>query len=110
MKLVNVADIEALGLPLYDMRKIFNVNGDFSTADISFITIMPGQRVPQGDGWSLHDSDEYSIFISGEVYTKSGDFDGVAGKGQATFIPKGEKHWCENRTNEPCTLVCVMLK
>lgn len=104
-----VPDLPAVGLPQYELRKIFNLNGQYESVSFSLITILPGQRVPEsGDGF--HDADEYSYFLDGEVYTVSGDDVGTVGKGMATLIPKGERHWCENRTDNPCTLVCMMVK
>ena len=48
--------------------------------------------------------------IRDRVYTESGEFKGMCGAGEATLIPRGERHWCENRSDKPCRLVCVMLK
>lgn len=109
MTLIEVNELAPVGAPLYDLRKIFNLNGSYEHVDFSLITIQPGSRVPKtGDGF--HDADEYSYFLEGEVYTVSGEDIGTVGKGQATLIPKGEHHWCENRTDKPCTLVCMMVK
>lgn len=109
MTLLEVDQLESVGMPLYDMRKIFKMSGDFEMVDFSLITIQPGARVPEnGDGF--HEADEYSYFLEGEVYSVSGDFVGDVGKGQATLIPRGEHHWCENRTDKPCILVCMMVK
>lgn len=110
MTLIEVEkEIQSIGMPLYDMRKIFKMTGEYTSVDFSLITIQPGSRVPEtGDGF--HEADEYSYFLEGEVYTVSGEDVGVVGKGQATLIPRGEHHWCENRTDKPCTLVCMMVK
>lgn len=110
MTLIEVEkEIKSTGMPLYDLRKIFKMTGDYTDVDFSLITIQPGARVPAaGDGF--HEADEYSYFLEGEVYTVSGEDVGVVGKGQATLIPRGERHWCENRTDKPCTLVCMMVK
>ena len=35
---------------------------------------------------------------------------GECAAGEGTLIPMGEKHWCENRTDEPCTIVCALVK
>ena len=48
--------------------------------------------------------------IRDRVYTVSGDDVGTVGAGMATLIPRGEHHWCENRTDKPCTLVCMMVE
>ncbi len=97
------------GLPLYEMRSVFEKDGNFSQFSLSHITLLPGQRVPE-KGTGAHDADEYSVFIEGEVYTESGDFRGICGAGEATLIPRGEAHWCENRTDKACRLICVMVK
>ncbi len=28
---------------------------------------------------------------------------------EAILIPRGEAHWCENRTDKPCRLICIMV-
>ncbi len=109
MQLIDVTGIVPTGLPLYEKRDIFHLEGAFSQADISLIHILPGQRVPE-TGTSTHTLDEYSYFISGELYTESGEFTGMVSTGQATLIPKGEAHWCENRTDQPCVIACIMVK
>ena len=106
MTLLEAKNLNATGQPLYEMRKLFEMKG-IKAANMSIITILPGSRVPE-KGAGCHEGDEYSYFLEGEVYTESGENKGVVGKGMATLIPKGEWHWCENRTDKPCTLVCVM--
>lgn len=107
---IDLEDIPVSGLPLYKLQQVFNIKGDFSSMTFSVITLLPGQRIPH-TGTSCHEEDEYSIFIEGGgVYTESGDYKGICGQGEATLIPKGEAHWSENRSNEDCKLVCVMLK
>ena len=51
-------------------------------------------------------TEPYEILVRYE----SGEFKGMCGAGEATLIPRGERHWCENRSDKPCRLVCVMLK
>lgn len=109
MIIVNASEAASKGMPLYDMKELFSIDGAFQGAKISVITISPGSRVPE-QGTGCHTGDEYSFFLSGEVYTESGDRKGTIGKGMATLIPRGEQHWCENRTDKPCTLVCVMVE
>lgn len=106
---MKVPELEPVGLPLYQLRKMFHLTGEFQDVTLSLISIEPGQRVPaQGSG--CHDADEYSYFLDGEVYSVSGDDVGMVGKGSATLIPRGEQHWCENRSDKPCTLICMMVK
>ena len=102
-------DLRPTGLPLYQLRQMFHATGDFEDVTFSLITIEPGSRVP-AEGAGCHDADEYSYFLDGEVYSVSGEDIGMVGKGSATLIPRGEYHWCENRSDRPCTLICMMVK
>ncbi len=109
MEKISLDQIPVTGLPLYEMRQLFRASGNFSDVKISYITLLPGNRVPVS-GTGVHQEDEYSFFLEGEVYTESGGFQGICRKGDATLIPRGEAHWCENRTDKPCRLVCVLTK
>lgn len=108
MEIVDVSKASVTGLPLYEMRELFQIK-NFNSAKISLVTILPGARVP-AEGTGSHTGDEYSYFVEGEVYTESGSQKATIGKGLATLIPMGEEHWCENRTKKPCTLICVMVE
>ena len=91
MTLLDVSKLDAVGAPLYDMRKIFQIDAPASKISFSLITIHPGSRVPEvGDGF--HSGDEYSYFLEGEVYTVSGDDVGTVGAGMATLIPVSYTH------------------
>ncbi len=107
MELIKIKDLEAIGLPGFDMRKIFNINKG-ENVEISFIKIMPGMRIPE-TGFSCHDKDEYSVIVGGEIFTSVEGEDFVISEGDATLIKKGEKHWCRNDKDVSCTLVCVMV-
>jgi mannose-6-phosphate isomerase-like protein (cupin superfamily) len=109
MEKIKLDNIPVTGLPLYEMQKLFTASGSFSSVSISYITLLPGHRVPTS-GTGVHEQDEYSFFLEGEVYTESGDFKGVCKAGEGTLIPRGERHWCENRTDRPCRLLCVLVK
>ena len=51
MTLLDVSKLDAVGAPLYDMRKIFQIDAPASKISFSLITIHPGSRVPEvGDG------------------------------------------------------------
>lgn len=104
-----ISGISSDGLPMFDRKKVFTAQGEYTDMSFSYITLLPGKRVP-AEGLGRHAEDEYSIFLEGEAYTESGDFKGTLKAGDATLIPKGETHWCENRTDKPCILACVMLK
>lgn len=109
MEKIKLDHIPVTGLPLYEMQRLFNVSGSFSNISINYITLLPGVRVPESDT-GVHSEDEYSFFLDGEVYTESGNFKGVCRAGEGTLIPRGEHHWCENRTDRPCHLLCVLAK
>lgn len=109
MNKIKIGETPITGLPLYEMQKIFGATGNFTDMRMSLVTLLPGQRVPT-EGTGKHEEDEYSYFMEGEVYTESGDFADLCKAGEATLIPRGEAHWCENRTEKPCKLVCVLLK
>ncbi len=109
MEKIKLDELPVGGLPLYEIRHVFKTAGDYKEMSFSCISLLPGNRVP-AEGYSCHDEDEYSVFLEGQVYTESGDYKGFCGEGEATLIPRGETHWCENRGDKPCRLVCVMLK
>jgi len=109
MTKIPLSEVPLTGMPLYEMQKVFQTSDSFSDATISVVTLLPGRRVPT-EGTGRHEEDEYAIFIEGEVYTESGGFAGLCKMGEATLIPRGEAHWCENRTDKPCKLICVLLK
>lgn len=109
MKVTKLSDYEAVGAPLYDMRVILNHVGECNVVKFSVITMPPHVRVPL-EGTGAHEEDEYSFFVKGGLYTESGEDKCNVSEGMVTLIPKGEPHWCENRSDEPCTLVCVMVK
>lgn len=109
MKKTILKEVPVRGLPLYEMQELFSIKGSFEAVKLSVISLLPGQRVPE-KGWGSHEEDEYSFFTEGQVYTESGDFKGLCGQGEATLIPRGEKHWCENRSDKVCRLVCMLVK
>lgn len=109
MEKIKLDNIPVTGLPLYEMQRLFTAAGSFSQMSVSYITLLPGHRVPTS-GTGVHEEDEYSFFLEGEVYTESGDFQDVCRVGEGTLIPRGERHWCENRTDRPCRLLCVLVK
>lgn len=109
MEVINTNDVEPVGMPMYEMKKLFNKQGDFTDVSMSVISLTPGERVP-AEGMSCHEEDEYSFFISGEVDTYYEGKYRVVKKGDATLIPAGMEHWAINNGTEPCVLVCFMAK
>lgn len=109
MEVIHVNDVDPVGMPMYEMQKIFNKKDEFTDVSMSVVTLLPGERVPR-EGTGSHEEDEYSFFISGEVDTYCDGKHIVVKKGDATLIPAGQEHWAINNTNEPCVLVCFMVK
>ncbi|MEG2001406.1 MAG: cupin domain-containing protein [Evtepia sp.] len=109
MTKTTLTQIPVDGLPLYEMQHIFHATKPANDVTFNYITLLPHQRVPL-EGTGFHDADEYSFFVEGEVYTESGEMKTTCKAGDATLIPLGEHHWCENRTDTPCRLVCMMIK
>lgn len=109
MVLLDTDGLDATGLPLYEGKQLFTQEGKLQKMSMSLITIPAGARIPEV-GTSCHEEEEYSYFISGEVYSECGKEKGIVGKGMATLIHPGEEHWCKNVSDAPCTLLCVMVK
>lgn len=109
MESKNVKNIVGAGLPKIDNRLLFKADGNYSNMTFSYIEILPGYRIPE-TGFSKHDADEYSYFISGSVKTYSGGKETIEHEGDTTLIPKGEEHWCINEGDEPCIIICAMIK
>ena len=91
-------------VPMYEsVFKDKNVDGSFN-----YVEIEAGAKVPE-EGHSIHDHDELSIVIEGnleveienEIYhVKSGDY---------TLIPKGMPHISKNLDGKKCTIVSLLI-
>lgn len=108
MRVIDTNEVDPIGMPMYEMKKLFNKQGDFKEVSMSVISLTPGERVP-AEGMSVHKEDEYSFFFSGEVETYCDGEHTVVKSGEATLIPAGEEHWAINNGPEPCMLVCFMV-
>jgi len=109
MEKIKVDTIEPIGMPMYEMRKLFSKQGNFKEVSMSVISLMPGERVPT-EGMSCHEEDECSYIFSGEINTYCNGKYSVEKAGDATLIAAGIEHWCINESSEPCMLVCFMVK
>ncbi len=69
----------------------------------------PYSRVPE-EGYGTHDFDEYSYVFSGEIKARIGDADVIISEGSFSFIPKGMKHFSENKSENICKLIWVKVK
>lgn len=108
MEKVNIESVKGTGMPMYEMKKLFEKSGDFSNVSMSWISLTPGERVP-AEGFSVHEEDEYSFIYSGEIKAFANGEISVEKAGDATFFPAGDEHWCINESDEPCLLVCFMV-
>lgn len=86
-----------------DILKNKGIDGSFN-----YVEIEAGAKVPE-EGHSIHDHDELSIVIEGnleveienEIYhVKSGDY---------TLIPKGMPHISKNLDGKKCTIVSLLI-
>ncbi len=109
MKKINVSDLDSKVTPFYSITDIFKVQDQFTDMKFGLVEIKPGMRVPEA-GYSCHEEDEYSYFISGSLYSWNAGEASEVTAGEATLIPKGEEHYCINKGTEPCVIACVMLK
>ncbi len=69
----------------------------------------PNSRVPE-EGFGVHDFDEYSFIIEGELETQIEDQLLTMRADQFSYIAKGEKHWSMNKTDKDCKVVWVGIK
>jgi len=70
--------------------------------------IAPGQRLP-AEGTTFHAEDEYAYIMKGDIYTYSGGEEQVVKEGSATFIPRGEAHWCRNDGDAPVEVLWLFI-
>lgn len=79
------------------------IDGTFNYVEI------PGNIMVPENGQSIHEYDELSFIISGQLeavvdgekyYLKEGDY---------TFIKKGVPHISKNLSDAPCKLVCLLI-
>lgn len=104
-----IKQIQGHGMPVYEMKSLFTAKGQFTNMQFSYIMIQPRQRVPQ-EGFSKHTQDEYSYIVSGKLFSHNAGVESYVQAGDATLIPKGEEHWCENVGEEPVVIICTMLE
>ncbi|QQD84611.1 MULTISPECIES: cupin domain-containing protein [Jeotgalicoccus] len=86
-----------------DVLKEKNIDGTFNYVEISGNSILPE------DGWSVHEHDEFSIILEGEL---DSEVDGklyTVRAGDYTYIKKGTQHRTYNRQNEICKIVSLLI-
>lgn len=80
-----------------------NIDGTFNYVEIEGDSILPE------DGWSVHEHDEFSIILEGEL---DSEMDGklyTVHAGDYTFIKKGTFHRTYNRKNETCKIMSLLI-
>jgi quercetin dioxygenase-like cupin family protein len=100
-----------------DVKEFANgslVTGIINEAQDSEVTIGsavfgPNSRVPE-EGFGVHDFDEYSFIIEGELEAQIEDQLVTLGPEQFSYIAKGEKHWSMNKSDKDCRLVWIGIK
>lgn len=89
------------------MEKVNSFEKD--NVKFGYITVQPGERVPL-NGLSEHSGDEYSIILDGELVGESDNKAFHVKKGDFTYFPKGEPHWCENKSEHEVKILYVLVE
>lgn len=101
-----------------DIKKVFVQDGiqhlfaqesDKLSIQFGFVTINPGERVPE-KGVSCHSENEYSFIIQGTLEGESGGKPYRVTTSDATLIPAEEEHWAINTGDEPCHIIWALVK
>ncbi|MEE0742417.1 MAG: cupin domain-containing protein [Emergencia sp.] len=58
-------------------------------------------------GWGVHDGDEYSYFIKGNITVEYRDCKVEVKAGDAIFTPAGAEHRSINDADEPCEVIWI---
>lgn len=66
----------------------------------------PNARIPD-EGFGVHDFDEYSYIIEGEIEAQIEDKNVKLKSGEFSFIGRGEKHWSINNSENDCKLIWI---
>ncbi|MDC3413782.1 cupin domain-containing protein [Aquibacillus sp. 3ASR75-11] len=88
---------------------LFEDQSDKTEVKFGTVAIPPGGRVPE-EGLSLHEENEYSFIIKGQLEGESGGKKYKVNESEATFIPAGEEHWAVNSSEKPCEIVWALVK
>lgn len=90
--------------PMFEnVLKEKGIDGSFNYVEIAGNINLPDE------GWSIHDYDEFSIILEGEV---DSEIDGeiyTVKAGDYTLIKKGTPHKTFNRKNEPCKIISLLI-
>lgn len=77
-------------------------------ASLNYVEIAGKTTVPV-EGYSIHEHDELSYIVEGELEVEiDGQIQAVK-KGDFTFIPKGEAHQSTNISKDKCKIVSLLI-
>lgn len=76
--------------PLIEHLRLNDINN--ASASIGTVAFKAGQRVPDGEGQSVHDQDEVSIVLEGRITLQTDDKNTTLDAGTLVHIPAGVAH------------------
>ena len=79
------------------------IDGTFNYVEIAGNVNLPDE------GWSVHDYDEFSLILEGEVDSEIDGKNYTVKAGDYTLIKKGTPHKTFNRKNEPCKIISLLI-
>ena len=91
------------------VQNLFHDKYPNTEVKFGFVTIPVGERLP-AEGTTFHEEQEYSYVLKGTLKGVSGGEPYEISAGEASLIPAGEVHWCQNIGEEPVELVFALVK
>lgn len=91
------------------VQNLFHDQYPNAEVKFGFVTVPVGERLP-AEGTTFHEEQEYSYVLKGTLKGVSGGQPYEISAGEASFIPAGEEHWCENIGEEPVELIFALVK
>lgn len=79
------------------------IDGTFNYVEIKGDSILPVE------GWSVHDHDEFSIILEGELDSEVNGQTYTVRAGDYTYIKKGTLHRTYNRKKETCKIMSLLI-
>ncbi|MBK5261669.1 MAG: cupin domain-containing protein [Peptostreptococcaceae bacterium] len=109
MIIVNSSEADIKEYPNHLM--ITGIVNSFEGNEVTIGTAIfkPNARVPE-EGFGVHEFDEYSFVIEGELEAQIEDKHISLKADQFSYIAKGEKHWSSNMSEKDCKIVWVLVK
>ena len=91
------------------VQNLFHDKYPNAEVKFGFVSIPAGERLPS-EGTTFHEEQEYSFITKGVLIGESGGLPFEIKAGEASLIPAGEIHWCENEGKEPVELIFALVK